>query len=172
MLYLAVIAVPGLLVGAAGWLLLRWTGIPRPGVSQVMTVSVVALVAWFGTGYAMSDPFPPARKAFRPIPRSPQQQAADQAEAAARNAEDARRHRIPPAALRAEERELRAQLRKAGAVSAPITVHCRRSWEWTVSCQFSPMLPDGRFIVGAQYLPQSRVFLLDEPLTRSLAPGT
>lgn len=171
LLYLSVIAVPGLVVVGGGYLLLRWSGMARPAAPAVITVGAVGLVAWLGTAFAMSDPFPPARTSPPVVVRTPQQQAADQAAFAARNAEDARRHPIPQAVLRAQERKLAAQLRKAGVVSAPITVHCRRSWEWTVSCQFSPTLPDGRFIVDAQYLPQSRMLLLDEPLPAS-APTT
>ena len=164
LLYLSVIAVPGLVVVGGGYLLLRWSGVTRPTAPTVVTVGAVGLVAWLGTAFAMSDPFPPAHTSPPVVVRTPQQQAADQAEQAAVNAEDARRHPIPPAALRAEERKLAVQLRKA-EVPPPIQVHCRRSWEWTVSCEFSPALPDGRFIVGGQYLPQSRMLLLDQPLS-------
>jgi hypothetical protein len=149
-LQVGVAVVPGLLVGGGGWLVLCWPDITRSSIWAGISFVVVALVAWLGTAFAISDPFPPAGTSPPADVRTSQQQAGrdltpDELRAKDRRvrlrnlgvepqtAADRAAHPIPESKLRQAERTVEARMQRnySGSTS---DIDCIRTSGWRVSC--------------------------------------
>ena len=172
LVYTALFAAPGIVIALVGWGLLRRdrpaTERPgRQGRGLKLVCASAVLVVWAGVALSISTTHN-GGSAPPPKPRSLAQQRADQATAERRNAVDRSAHVVPAAELRRTERKLATRLRARGVRSSDI--RCERTWGWNVSCHAYVTVdtrPATELYLSGDYLPQSRMVLIDDQL-----PGT
>lgn len=184
-LQVGVAVVPGVLVGIGGWVVLGWSDMTRLSRWAGVAFAVVSLVAWLGTAYAISDPFPPAGTspptAVGTSPPAvvgtpPQPTGGDLTDDELRaidrrfrlrrlgvyrqTAADRAAHPIPGSKLRQAERTVEARMQRNYPQSTISGVDCVRTSGWRVSCGVTITYAEGEapssFEVPGRYRPRMR----------------